>query len=291
MDVLSLTVVTPAGEVLREDGVTLLLAPSVDGQVGVLPNHASLMAQLQPGTLEVRQNGESQHLSVMDGFMEVMDNNVTEVRVLEVIPILETEIGGEKPTESSTPTFSLGQKYIPSQSNVHISEGEDIEECTEGSSSFVYSRQRTWETCSRSFIPEFSTYQNSIPETEQLIKHPNVETTPDGRSLPGRSINSRILDRCGRLVPILIIVCAFTSFIMAGFACKKIYDLSQETYTEDEGPKTQRYVLWGIALIVLLGTASILLVKSPLMSIIRPLRHFSIQESGNGQNYNRYEEI
>ena len=77
MDVLSLTVVTPAGEVLREDGVTLLLAPSVDGQVGVLPNHASLMAQLQPGTLEVRQNGESQHLSVMDGFMEVMDNNVT----------------------------------------------------------------------------------------------------------------------------------------------------------------------------------------------------------------------
>ena len=77
MDVLSLTVVTPAGEVLREDGVTLLLAPSVDGQVGVLPNHASLMAQLQPGTLEVRQNGESKHLSVMDGFMEVMDNNVT----------------------------------------------------------------------------------------------------------------------------------------------------------------------------------------------------------------------
>lgn len=77
MDVLSLTVVTPAGEVLREDGVTLVLAPSVDGQVGILPNHAPLMAQLQPGTLEVRQNGESQHLSVMDGFMEVMNNNVT----------------------------------------------------------------------------------------------------------------------------------------------------------------------------------------------------------------------
>lgn len=77
MDALSLTVVTPTGEVLREDGVTLVLAPSVDGQVGILPNHAPLMAQLEPGTLEVRQNGESRHLSVMDGFMEVMDNNVT----------------------------------------------------------------------------------------------------------------------------------------------------------------------------------------------------------------------
>jgi F-type H+-transporting ATPase subunit epsilon len=77
MDVLSLTVITPAGEVLREDGVALVLAPSVDGQVGILPNHAPLMAQLEPGTLEVRQNGGSRHLSVMDGFMEVMDNNVT----------------------------------------------------------------------------------------------------------------------------------------------------------------------------------------------------------------------
>ena len=220
-----------------------------------------------------------------------MDNNITEVRVLEVVPILEMEIDGENPIESSPPTFRLGQEYIPSQSNVHISDGEDVEECTEGSTSFVYSRQRTWETCSRSFIPEFSSYQNSIPETEQLIKHQNEETIQDGRSLPGSLINRRSLDRCWRFVPMFImVVCAFISFIMAGVACKKIYDLSQETNIEDEGPKTSSYVLWGTLLIVLLGIA-IITICNIVTSISRSLRNFSIQASRNGHNYNRYEEI
>ena len=101
-------------------------------------------------------------------------------------------------------------------------------------------------------------------------------------------MSARILDRCGRLVPLFITVGAFTAFIIAGFACKKIYDLSQEPNIEDEDPKTQSYVLWSMALIVLLGISLILLIKSPLVSIIRSFGNFGFQES---RNYNRYEEI
>ncbi len=74
---LTLTVVSPEREVLREEGVTLVLAPSIDGQLGILPRHAPLITQLAPGTLEIRRGTESQHFSITGGFLEVMDNTVT----------------------------------------------------------------------------------------------------------------------------------------------------------------------------------------------------------------------
>ena len=74
---LTLTVVSPEREVLREEGVTLVLVPSIDGQLGILPRHAPLITQLAPGTLEIRRGTESQHFSITGGFLEVMDNTVT----------------------------------------------------------------------------------------------------------------------------------------------------------------------------------------------------------------------
>lgn len=74
---LTLTVVSPEREVLREDGVTLILAPSIDGQLGILPRHAPLITQLAPGTLELRRGAESQHFSITGGFLEVMNDTVT----------------------------------------------------------------------------------------------------------------------------------------------------------------------------------------------------------------------
>ena len=74
---LTLTVVSPEREVLREEGVTLVLAPSVEGQLGILPRHAPLITQLAPGTLELRRGVETQHFSITGGFLEVMDNTVT----------------------------------------------------------------------------------------------------------------------------------------------------------------------------------------------------------------------
>ena len=74
---LTLTVVSPEREVLREDGVTLVLAPSIDGQLGILPRHAPLITQLAPGTLELRRGAETLHFSITGGFLEVMNDTVT----------------------------------------------------------------------------------------------------------------------------------------------------------------------------------------------------------------------
>ena len=51
MAALTLTIVTPDREVVREEVVSLVLAPSIDGQVGILPGHAPLVTSLAAGTL------------------------------------------------------------------------------------------------------------------------------------------------------------------------------------------------------------------------------------------------
>ena len=68
-----LEVVTAERELYSGD-VDQLIAPSRQGQVTILPNHAPLLSQLEAGLLEYRVGGEDQALAVTGGFMEVMGN-------------------------------------------------------------------------------------------------------------------------------------------------------------------------------------------------------------------------
>ena len=90
---LTLTVVSPEREVLREEDVTLVVAPSVDGQLSILPRHAPLITQLAPGTLELRRGAETQFFSITGGFLEVMHDTVT---VLADASESASEISGER---------------------------------------------------------------------------------------------------------------------------------------------------------------------------------------------------
>jgi len=55
----------------------MVVAPSVDGEVGILPNHAPLIAVLQIGELRVKKGADEQSIVVAGGFMEVLDDKVT----------------------------------------------------------------------------------------------------------------------------------------------------------------------------------------------------------------------
>lgn len=49
-----------------------LVVPAHEGQLGILPGHAPLLAQLHPGTVVIRQKGEEPRLlAVSGGFVEV----------------------------------------------------------------------------------------------------------------------------------------------------------------------------------------------------------------------------
>ena len=59
------------------DEVDAVVAPGLEGQLGILPHHAPLMTALQPGELIIRKDGAEQFLVVTGGFMEVLGDRVT----------------------------------------------------------------------------------------------------------------------------------------------------------------------------------------------------------------------
>ena len=73
---LRLEIVTAEGEVYSDD-VSVVVAPGIVGQLGILPNHAPLMTMLQPGELTVRQDGRESAIAISGGFLEVLHNKVT----------------------------------------------------------------------------------------------------------------------------------------------------------------------------------------------------------------------
>ena len=76
MVTMRLEIVTAEREVYSED-VEALVAPGIDGELGILPHHAPLMTGLQPGELMIRKDGRDEYMMVSGGFLEVMGNRVT----------------------------------------------------------------------------------------------------------------------------------------------------------------------------------------------------------------------
>ena len=55
----------------------LVLAPGLEGQLGILPKHAALIAQLDTGELVVRSGGQDLAFAIGGGFIEVSSDQVT----------------------------------------------------------------------------------------------------------------------------------------------------------------------------------------------------------------------
>ena len=75
MSPIKLDVVT-AERVVFSDDVDVVIAPGVEGQLGILPHHAPLMTMLKPGELLVRKDGEEFSLVITGGFLEVRPDRV-----------------------------------------------------------------------------------------------------------------------------------------------------------------------------------------------------------------------
>lgn len=74
---LTVDIVTAERQVFHDENVDMVIAPSVDGQVGILPRHAPLIAILQVGELRVVKGSDEQSIVVAGGFLEVLEDQVT----------------------------------------------------------------------------------------------------------------------------------------------------------------------------------------------------------------------
>jgi len=72
---LKLDIVT-AERTVYSDEVDIIIAPGVEGQLGILPHHAPLMTILQAGELVVRKGSQEESLAISGGFLEVRPDRV-----------------------------------------------------------------------------------------------------------------------------------------------------------------------------------------------------------------------
>ena len=72
---LILEIVTPEARVYA-DTIDTVVIPTVDGEVGILPGHIALLAQVEDGELRVTKDGVTQWLAVSGGFVEVEGDRV-----------------------------------------------------------------------------------------------------------------------------------------------------------------------------------------------------------------------
>jgi len=72
---LTLRVITP-NRIAFDETVESVRLPGADGQFGVLPHHAPLVAALDAGLLRYRQGGVEHLLYISGGFCEVRDSTV-----------------------------------------------------------------------------------------------------------------------------------------------------------------------------------------------------------------------
>lgn len=72
---IKLDIVTAEKSIFSED-VDMVIAPGVQGQLGILPHHAPLMTMLEPGELVIKKGGEEVYLAVSGGFLEVRPDRV-----------------------------------------------------------------------------------------------------------------------------------------------------------------------------------------------------------------------
>jgi len=72
---LKLEIVTPEG-IAYSDNVEMVGLRTVEGQIGILPNHIRLMTQMLPGEMTLRKDGQIKFLAVGEGLMEVTHDRV-----------------------------------------------------------------------------------------------------------------------------------------------------------------------------------------------------------------------
>ena len=64
-------------QILFEGDVDVVVAPGTEGELTILPHHATLMTTLQSGELRYKENGSENYVVLTGGFMQVALEAVT----------------------------------------------------------------------------------------------------------------------------------------------------------------------------------------------------------------------
>lgn len=69
-------VISPLGSICKQEADSVI-APAIDGQIGILENHASMLTALGQGELVLSSKGQTEKYTVQGGFLQVEDNQIS----------------------------------------------------------------------------------------------------------------------------------------------------------------------------------------------------------------------
>ena len=73
---LKLQIITPERVVFEEEDVESVTIPGSEGELTILPSHAPLMTELNPGPLVFRKGNDEIDVALSGGFLEVREDKV-----------------------------------------------------------------------------------------------------------------------------------------------------------------------------------------------------------------------
>lgn len=75
---LQVKIITPAG-IAHTCEAKMVVAPSAQGIVGILPHHIPLFTRLQPGEIKIKKEGKEELFAVTGGFMDVNPEGIVTI--------------------------------------------------------------------------------------------------------------------------------------------------------------------------------------------------------------------
>jgi len=74
---MTLQIITPERAVVKDVETDAVVIPVTDGSMGILHNHAPMVATLRIGLLKYKQGGSYRRVALGGGFLELSNNRIT----------------------------------------------------------------------------------------------------------------------------------------------------------------------------------------------------------------------
>ena len=112
---------------LFEGPADIVLAPGINGELGILPKHAPLLTTLGFGVLRVRYQGEEEAFTIAGGVLEVQPD---EVIVLADVGEKVDEIDLERAEEAKARAEALLKEGVPEDTDEYLKIQASIQRST-----------------------------------------------------------------------------------------------------------------------------------------------------------------
>ena len=98
---LSFEIITPTGIVYQAENVSSVTLPTTSGELGILPGHIPLTAEIEPGEIDVETSAGTTKLAVDKGYARVLAEAAIDVKAIDLSAVEDAQKRAEAALEAA----------------------------------------------------------------------------------------------------------------------------------------------------------------------------------------------